>query len=290
MFYFENVDKVSVINQVSTFEQEENNRESNYCSTTRLIDLVLNHYTECLLNNKAALMVLASRGLSDPSMISEFRIGYADRSLGLLLQKLGRFDQDATRGNLQMLGLLKPSGHEFFRGSLVFPFIDELGQVTGGYGRRVGSKLKSGPVYHVHWNPANIVFFNQKALENHKRIILCKTPIEALSFWVLGFQNVVSTLGLRQSNENHILALKRNNVEEVLFAFDNNKEGSRATRLVLQVLCAFDIKCKRIPYPTEKDANDCLLFSQKSRTYFTGLVNKAKPSRQTFSGICQDKK
>jgi len=284
MFYSENVDNVNVINRAPCFfqlETDSDNFDQNDSSDDRLID----HYTDCLLKNDAAMSYLAGRGLMDPNLILEFRLGYADRTLGLSLQKLENDQEQATRGKLQLIGLLKPSGHEFFHGSIVFPFIDEWGHVTGGYGRRITPKLKSNSVYHVHWNPNQSVFFNQKALKRYKRIIMCKTPLEALSYWSLGFRNVVATLGLRQFNEFHLLALQQYGVEEVLIAFDNDRKGSAAARLIAQILSSYDIGCRRIRYPREKDANDCLLYSQTPKGYFEALLNRAKPCRQSYSSI-----
>jgi len=290
MYYFENIDNVSVLQRVPSFHSNtfDDGNNAGFDSGTMLIDQVLAHYTDCLLNNEVALRYLAHRGITDVNIIREFRLGFSDRSLGLSLKRLESQQEEATRGKLQLVGLLKPSGHEFFHGSVVFPFIDEDGKVTGGYGRRITHKLRSPSVYHIHWNSNQAVFFNQKALIGTKSIILCKTPLEALSYWVIGFRNVVSTLGLRQFNEHHIFALQQYGVEEVLVAFDNDREGNSAARLVSQALSAFDIGCRRIRYPKESDANDCLMFNRQSQRYFEGLVKKSKTCKQGFSSIKKD--
>ncbi len=291
MYYFENVDNVSVLQRVPSFRfgQFDQGNEAGFDVETMLIDQVLDHYTNCLLNNEVALRYLAHRGLTDQSIIREFRLGFSDRSLGKKLKQLGSPQEEETRGKLQLIGLLKPSGHEFFHGSIVFPFIDEHGVVTGGYGRKITRKLRSPSVYHVHWNPNQAVFFNQKSLMGNKRIILCKTPLEALSYWAIGFRNVVSTLGLRQFNEHHIFALQQYGVEEVLVAFDNDREGNASARLVSQALSAFEINCRRIRYPQERDANDCLVYDRQSRRYFEGLVEKAKPCNQSYYALRKSK-
>jgi len=292
MYYHENIDHVNIIDRINSFiggipiEEPLPNRGLDTEST--LIDLVLDHYTDCLLNSELALSYLASRGIDDVEVIRKFRLGYSDRSLGLRLQELDITQEERARGQLKLTGLLKPSGHEFFHGSIVIPYIDENGIVQGGYGRRITPKLKSPSVYHVHWNPANTVFFNQEALQAHEVIIVCKTALEALSYWILGFRNVVSTLGLRHFNEHHLFALQQYGVKKILIAFDNDRKGNRAARQIAQLVSAYDIECCRIRYPQEKDANDCLLFCRQSKPYFEGLVNKAKPCTQSFSSLQKD--
>ena len=61
-----------------------------------LLDQVVSYYQERLLQSPASLDYLATRGLDDDELIKRFRLGTADRSLGLRLPHKNR----KRRGNL----------------------------------------------------------------------------------------------------------------------------------------------------------------------------------------------
>ena len=54
------------------------------------------------------------------------------------------------RSRLQKLGLLRESGHEHFNGSLVVPVLDEHGDVTEVYGRKITPNLRKGTPLHLY--------------------------------------------------------------------------------------------------------------------------------------------
>lgn len=291
MINFECITGVNIIHRMPAHLQSINpdtRLDDEFSAEYQLVDHALNHYVQCLRSNDLPQLYLASRGLDDQKMIDEFRLGFANRTLGLKLKSLETDLEERARGNLQRLGLLKPSGHEFFHGSIVFPFMSDEGVVVGGYGRRITPKLKSSSVYHVHWNPRDAIFFNQKALTTYRQLILCKSPIEALSFWSHGHTNVVSTLGLRHFNEHHLFALQLHGVNEVLIAFDNNPHGNKAARQVAQILSSCSIHIKRIAFRRGFDANDCVMSTNADQDCFDRLIDKALPLSQTYQGLCKD--
>ncbi len=75
---------------------------------------VVDYYHERLVATPAALDYLESRGLHDDEAIERFRLGFADRTLGLRLPEKNRRDGAAIRTRLQQLGLIRQSGHEHF--------------------------------------------------------------------------------------------------------------------------------------------------------------------------------
>ena len=80
------------------------------------------YYHERLTQSKAALDYLALRGLDDEQLVRRFRVGFADRTLGLRLPDRNRKEGAELRSRLQELGVFrKDSGHEHFNGSVVFP-------------------------------------------------------------------------------------------------------------------------------------------------------------------------
>ena len=77
-----------------------------------VVSQVLDYYSETLRHHSKALAFLQRRGIYQPDLLAHFRLGFADRSLGLQLRKLGHLEEETVRGALQRVGLLRASGHE----------------------------------------------------------------------------------------------------------------------------------------------------------------------------------
>ncbi len=117
-----------------------------------VVNQVLDYYSETLRSHTKALAYLQDRGICQPDLLAHFRLGFADRSLGAQLRTLSHLEEETVRGALMRVGLLRGSGHELFRGSLVFPMLDQDGNILGCYGRRITPKLTAHSAYHVHWH------------------------------------------------------------------------------------------------------------------------------------------
>ncbi len=114
-----------------------------------LLDQVVGYYHETLKQSPEALDYLASRGLSHPELIERFRLGYADRTLGLRLPEKTRKAGADIRSRLERIGLYRASGHEHLTGSIVVPVIDGQGLITEVYGRKIRNNLRAGTPMHL---------------------------------------------------------------------------------------------------------------------------------------------
>jgi hypothetical protein len=61
-----------------------------------------------------------------------------------------RRDGAELRGRLETLGIFRGSGHEHLAGSLVIPVLDEAGNVSEVYGRKVRDDLRAGTPRHLY--------------------------------------------------------------------------------------------------------------------------------------------
>ena len=77
-------------------------------------------------------------------LIDRFKLGFANRTLGLRLPLGNRAAGAEIRARLQKLGVLRASGHEHFNGSLVVPVFDETGRCTEVYGRKITPNAAAG--------------------------------------------------------------------------------------------------------------------------------------------------
>jgi DNA primase catalytic core len=206
-----------------------------------LLSQTIGYYHERLLATTEAAEYLAARGLAHPELIGHFKLGVADRTLGLRLPEKNRKAGADIRAQLQKIGLIRDSGHEHFNGSLVVPVFDEAGNVVEVYGRKLLDNLRAGTPKHLYL-PAREGrgrgVFNVAALAASKEIILCEALIDALTFWCAGFRNVTAAYGIEGFTEEHVAALKRHGTERVLIAYDRDDAGERGAAKVAEVLMA----------------------------------------------------
>ncbi len=257
MYHSENIHNVSVLYRLPScvFTDQALDEVDLIDTDELLIGQVINHYADTLKSDDHARQYLESRGIADDDAMKVFRLGFSDRSLGQHLQRLGKLEEDVFRGALQRIGMLKPSGHEFFCGSIVFPFIDEKGVITGGYGRRITPKLKARSVYHVHWLSDQTSFFNIQALSEYSDVILCKSPLEATTWWCNGFKNTVAIMGFFGFDNRHLLALKNSKVKQLYIAFGTTKEELLEARNIANQVASLGINSLFIVYPNGMDAS-----------------------------------
>ena len=222
-----------------------------------LFDQVIGYYAERLKENPSALDYLKKRGLGSEEALKTFRIGYADRTLGLRLPNKNRKDGAEIRTRLQKLGLYRETGREHFNGCLVFPICDENGLVTEIYGRKANENQKNG-VYHLYLPGPHRGIWNPLCLKSPD-IILTESVIDALTFWVNGLRNVTCIYGTEGFTDNHLDAFKANQTQRIYLAYDRDKAGDRAVERHAPRLEAIGIECFRIRFPSGMDANEYAL-------------------------------
>lgn len=238
-----------------------------------LFDQVLDYYGERLKENQAAIDYLKKRGLWHEEALKRFRIGFADRTLGLTLPHKNRKDGAEIRTRLQRLGIYRESGHEHFNGSLVFPIIDDGGAVSEIYGRKVASQ-KSG-IYHLYLPGPHRGIWNPDCLKSSE-VILTESVIDALTFWVNGFENVTCIYGTEGFTDDHLEAFKRHKTQKIYLAYDRDKAGDRAAEREAERLQSIGIECFRVRFPAGHDANEYALKVTPAGKSLGVLLNSAE--------------
>lgn len=114
------------------------------------IDQVFAYYQQCLWANPALLAQVQAEQQLTAQALKAAQIGYCNRTLGLLLPDSRTKEGGAIRGALQRLGLLRNTGHELFRGCLVFPE-QEDGGIWAAKGRRLAPYLKPHQSRWLYW-------------------------------------------------------------------------------------------------------------------------------------------
>ena len=235
---------------------------------------VVDYYHARLKENPAALAYLAKRGLRSEEALTTFKLGFVDRTLGLRLPQKNRAAGATLRARLARLGVMRETGHEHFRGRIVFPIIAEDGEIGTIYGRAIGDVAKpdrhlflAGPQRGV-WNPAAL-----RAPE----VILTEGIIDALTFWCAGFRHVTTCYSARQPSGEVLAALLAAKVQRILLAFNRDRAGDTGTDGATAQLAAYGIECLRVMFPPGHDANSYALSVTPSDKSLGLLLRSAVP-------------
>ena len=241
-----------------------------------LLKEVIGYYHATLKASPEALDYLKARGIDHPEAIDRFRLGYANRTLGLALPSKQLKAGAEIRGRLERLGLYRDSGHEHLNGSLVVPILDTAGNVVQAYGRKLLNNLRQGTPLHLYLPGPLKGVWNVEALQDAKEIILAKSPIDALTFWCAGHRHVTAAFGVEGFTEDHLEAFQRHGTQRVFIAFDGDEPGDAAALAVAQKLTGQGTACYRIRFPKGMDANAYALKHQPASNSLGLLIAGAE--------------
>jgi DNA primase catalytic core len=224
---------------------------------TELLAQVVDFYHRALLDCPDALAWLKQRRIDDPEAITGFRLGFANRTLGLRLPGKQVLAGADLRGRLAELGVFRASGHEHLNGSVVVPVLDEHGTVLDLYGRKIRDDLRVGTPAHLYLPGAHRGVFNVSALAGCAgEVILAESLIDALTFWCAGFRNVTASFGTGGFTDAHRAAFTKAGIGRVLIAYDNDTAGNTAAQALADSLVREGAECLRVCFPPGADAND----------------------------------
>lgn len=243
-----------------------------------LLSQVIDYYHQMLLQSPEALDYLKRRGIASLDAVRHFKLGHANRTLGLRLPEKNRVAGSEIRTRLQKLGILRGSGHEHFNGSIVVPIVDEHGQVAEVYGRKIRDDLREGTIYHLYLPGPHRGVWNAAALgaSTSKEVILCEALIDALTFWCAGYRNVTASYGVEGFTADHLTLFKQCGAQRILIAYDRDDAGDRAAEELAKLLLAEGLDCYRILFPKGMDANEYALKLQPAEKSLGLVIRKAQ--------------
>lgn len=242
----------------------------------QLLNQVFDYYHATLKQSPEALAYLKKRGIEGEELITTFRLGYANRTLGLRLPDKTRKEGRIIRERLERLGLYRDTGHEHFNGSLVVPVMDERGDVLDAYGRKIRNDLRAGTPLRLYLPGERRGVWNLKALAASNEIILCQSLIDAMTFWCAGYRNVTTAYGPEGFTGEMQEAFKAHGVARVLIAYGHSEAGKEGAHIVAALLMDAGIECWRIRFPKGMDANDYALKVRPASKSLGVLIRKAE--------------
>ena len=189
----------------------------------KLLALVIDYYHRTLKETTEGLDYLRGRGITSGEAIDHFRIGYANRTLGLKLPHMRLKTGKEIRTRLQEIGIYRGTGHEHFNGCVVFPITaaDGTGRIVDLYGRKTGPCLRPGTPLHMYLSNERHGVWNVGAFGASQEIILCPSLFDALTFWNAGYRNVSCTFGPEAVTPDHLAAFREFGLRRVLVAAES---------------------------------------------------------------------
>ncbi|HLP30650.1 MAG TPA: toprim domain-containing protein, partial [Geothrix sp.] len=163
---------------------------------------------------------------------------------------------------------------EHLAGSLVVPILDAAGNTLSLYGRKLLDTLRAGTPSHLYLPGPHRGVFNIGGLQGPE-IILCESLLDALSFWVHGFQHVTTSYGVEGFTEEILAALKASGASLISIAYDRDEAGDKAAEKLGKRLRAEGFGCRRVRFPHGMDANDYIRRMKPAQTALKLLLDTA---------------
>jgi DNA primase catalytic core len=215
-----------------------------------LLARVVEHYHKTFCERDDAQAYLKERGLTDLDLLRALKVGYADGSLLKVVPSKGE-----VRDQLVSLGVITAEGRELLGGCVVVPIPEPLtGQWTSLYGRGLRTPRHCylpGPLRGV---------VNFQAARTSSEVILTESILDALSFHQAGIATAIPIYGTNGFTPDHLDCLKRERVERVILALDNDDAGRKATASLKEKLTAAGVAVRVACFPEGiKDASELLV-------------------------------
>ncbi|MCT4632890.1 MAG: DNA primase [Firmicutes bacterium] len=221
---------------------------------------------------------LLKRGLKS-DIIKKFGLGYVpDEWEGLLkyLKSKGYKESDIEKTGLIVKRQNSNGYYDRFRNRVIFPIIDVRGKVVGFGGRVLDDSVPKymNSVDSPVFNKSRILYNLNNAkdvLKKEGKIILVEGYMDVISLYQAGIMNAVASLGTALTEE-HGKILRRY-TDEVVFAYDSDEAGVKATIRGIEILSKEDMKIKIIDLEDFKDPDE--MVKSKGSEYFQQKVKDA---------------
>ena len=217
---------------------------------------------------EAARDYLKNRGI-DKQVAKNWQLGFAPDSWDAFLK--WAVDRGYSRQQLLQSGLVKPRDegrpgsevYDRFRGRIIFPICNDVGEVIAFSGRL----LESDPQVAKYLNSPETPLFQKgrvlfglhktkRALIEANCAIVCEGQLDLIALVEAGIKNVVAPQGTAFT-EHQARILKRF-VDEVVLCFDADQAGQRAAEHSLDALLQNDLIVRVVDMPPGEDPDSLI--------------------------------
>ncbi len=203
---------------------------------TEVMLAAMNFYRHELKNTPKAIEYFKSRGLTG-EIAAKFGLGYAPDDW----QGLKAAVDDYTTSTLAECGLVidndEGKRYDRFRDRVMFPILDQRGNVIGFGGRIIGKgepKYLNSPETPLFEKGRELygLFHARRAIRDTQTAIVVEGYMDVVALAQNGVENVVATLGTA-TTPTHVQKLLRM-ADNLVFCFDGDKAGQRAAWRALE--------------------------------------------------------
>ncbi|RTL57055.1 MAG: DNA primase [Rhodocyclaceae bacterium] len=215
---------------------------------TELMARAMKFYRDQLKASPKAIDYLKGRGLTG-EIAARFGLGYAPDDWQGLQQIFPDYNDEA----LVECGLIivNEQGRRYdrFRDRIMFPIIDQKGNVIGFGGRVIGAgepKYLNSPETPLFQKGHEVYGLPQarKAIHGEDRVIVVEGYMDVVGLAQNGVENAVATLGTAATGTNVQRLLRQ--ASRVVFCFDRDAAGDRAAWRAMEVSLEFLVDNKSV--------------------------------------------
>jgi DNA primase len=219
----------------------------------------LDHYPE-------AILYLNRRGLHDPALISELKIGYAPG--GTLRRHLTA--QGYSFDLLRQVGLINVNGSDAFYQRIVFP-LRQGDHIVNLYGRSIGAAFA-----HRFLPGTKGGLYAWEKVQHCPEVILVEGLFDYVVLRQAAFHNVACSLGTHLNADQFLELCDGPRTVYLTFDVDANQSGQQAAVQLALRLSARGITARRVLLPQGHDPNSFFVEGGNTQP-FQSLVEAAQP-------------
>lgn len=246
---------------------------------TEVMSAAMNFYRRELKKTPTAIDYFKSRGLTG-EIAAKFGLGYAPDDW----QGLKAAVEDYTASSLAECGLVidndQGKRYDRFRDRVMFPILDQRGNVIGFGGRVIGQgepKYLNSPETPLFEKGRELygLFQARRAIRDTQTAIVVEGYMDVVALAQSGVENVVATLGTA-TTPFHVQKLLRM-ADNLVFCFDGDKAGQRAAWRALEQSLPVVVDGKDVRFlflPPEDDPDTFV--RRMGKEAFLGELKNAK--------------
>ena len=221
-------------------------------------------WRECLFDpniGRVGMEYLTEKRGLPLSIIRRFGIGYAPNDFNALTTVLTREGFTPEEIKEAFLGTISQKNgrvYDRFRDRVMFPVIDNTGNVIAFSGRDVGGQdnrkyvnSSDTPAFQKRRN-----LFALNFAKNHcaEQLILCEGNIDVVSLHAAGFENAVASLGTALTDEQARIMAKY--TKQVVLAYDSDEAGQRAAHRAMGIFAKVGLDVRILQMQGAKDPDE----------------------------------
>jgi DNA primase len=219
-------------------------------------------YQKQLPGHPEARRYLEQRGVHDPALIQELRIGYAPG--GNLRRHL--MGQGYSLKLLQRIGLVNLWGHDAFYRRVIFPCGQDA-RVVNLYGRSLGAAF---PHRFLPGSPGGL--FAWESVRQFFTVILVEGLFDLAVLWQAGFRNTTCAFGT------HLTATQLRQLSDspgrrvyLVFDQDENQAGQHASQALAGRLQQAGLAVSLVQLPAGQDPNSYFVRGARANDFILCL-------------------